>query len=43
MDVLIDKRELLEKARERKLNLQILEKDYALINELKAKLHFLES
>ena len=30
VDVLIDKRELLEKARERKLNLQIVEKDYVL-------------
>lgn len=30
MDVLIDKRELLEKARERKLGLQIVEKDYVL-------------
>jgi len=30
VDVLIDKRELLEKARERNLNLQIIEKDYVL-------------
>jgi hypothetical protein len=30
VDVLIDKRELLEKARERRLNLQLMEKDYVL-------------
>lgn len=30
MDVLIDKREILEKARARNLNLQIVEKDYVL-------------
>jgi len=30
VDVLIDKRELFEKARERQLNLQIVEKDYVL-------------
>jgi uncharacterized protein len=30
VDVLIDKRELLQRARERKLNLQIVEKDYVL-------------
>jgi hypothetical protein len=30
VDVLIDRRELLAKARERKLNLNIVEKDYVL-------------